>query len=247
MLKKIFVAAAIMLSIPAFASAQDIFWSFSPTELITTSTLDPSSTNGSIYIFSDGQFAFDALDVDFTASAPGVLRFSGGEAFNPEFDVIGGLRFNRSVIELDADGSSGRLFTVNVVENGVNPDLVAAFDPGFVPGVGPNGAVLLARLDYDLVGFGDVNFEFALGTLGAVELPDRILDPSFGSASLSMGLAPEFPIGDVNLSGAADLGDVIPFLVVLLFRDFQREADCNFDGIVSFRDIPSFIRILTSN
>ena len=52
MFKNVFVAAAILIASPALVSAQDIFWSFSRTELATTSSGELGQT-GSAYIFSD--------------------------------------------------------------------------------------------------------------------------------------------------------------------------------------------------
>ena len=261
MLKKFLVAAAIMMTNPAFASAQDIFWSFSPTEATSTTVLNfDNPTTGSAYIFSDGLFGFDAIDLQFTTSNSDVIRFTGGEAFNPTFDVLGGTRFNFSAysneLTIDADGKSGGLFLVNVTGFGVNPAISQIFDPGFVAEVGPNGAVLLARIDFELVGYNyeEVDLEFVLGPLGALQLPDNILDPTFGSATLISFAPPKlgYCIGDVNLSGnfennyadSVDFLDIPPFIALLAAGDYQFEADCNFDGVVDFRDIVPFILLL---
>ena len=75
MFKNVFVAAAILIASPALVSAQDIFWSFSRTELATTSSGELGQT-GSAYIFSDLFFGFSAIDLDFTTSAP-CVRFTG--------------------------------------------------------------------------------------------------------------------------------------------------------------------------
>ena len=263
MLNKFFVAAAIVMTIPAFASAQDIFWSFSPTEAISNTVLDfDAPTTGSAYIFSDGLFGFDALDLEFTTSDSDSIRFTGGEAFNPIFNVLGGTRFdfNPNTITIDADGSSGGLFLVNVSQIGVDPALSPTFDPGFAAGVGPNGAVLLARIDFEMVGYSfeeTVDLEFVLGRQGALQTPDTILDPTFGSATLSLYAAPKlgYCTGDVNRSGVFENNwadsvnylDIAPFVAVLASGDFQQEADCNGDGFVNFFDIPPFITILTNN
>ena len=280
MLKKCFVAAAILMANPAFASAQDIFWSFSPTELITTSSFDGDLT-GSAYIFSDQPFGFDALDLEFTTSDSDLVRFTGGEAFDAQFFVLGITKFDFTEVTVDADGSSGRLFAVNVTQSGVNPALSALFDPDFVPGVGPNGAVLLARVDFEMLGGSNfetaVDLEFTLGDRGAILLPQNILNPSFGSATVDVfgPLTPycpfaepdefcipvetDFSLGDVNLSGipigngfidvsfSVDLFDIAPFIGVLASGGYQREADCNEDGLVNFFDIAPFIEILSSD
>ena len=174
--KNVFVAAAILIASPALVSAQDIFWSFSRTELATTSSGELGQT-GSAYIFSDLFFGFSAIDLDFTTSAP-CVRFTGGEAFNPE--VFGGSLFESITVTIDAEGSSGNLFAVNVLPPfgtcPPNADCVAEYFVG-VENVGPNGAFLLARVDFEIVGsVNDIELEFALGDQGAIELPNLQLD-----------------------------------------------------------------------
>ena len=58
------------------------------------------------------------------------------------------------MLTVDPGSAGGGLFSVNLMQNGVDPALGPLFDPGFESGVGPNGAVLLARVDYDVVGLG---------------------------------------------------------------------------------------------
>ena len=128
-------------------------------------------------------------------------------------------------IPVDAEGSSGRLFSINISQVGVDPNLTPTFDPGFIPGVGPNGAVLLARVDFetDFI-FETIDLEFALGELGAQCLPDINLSPSFGSATLTVGFPKlGFCLGDVNQSGTEENNyldgvaffDIAPFIAVL--------------------------------
>ena len=151
-IKNLLIAAALVIASPALVFSQDIFLSFDSDSFLNTDTQD--SGTGSAFLFSDGQFAFDALDLNFLTSDSSVLRFTGGEAFNPTFDIIGGTRFTSSEITVDPTTNTGNLFSVNIVDNGVNPALGPLFDPGFNADVGPNGAVLLARLDFDIGGSG---------------------------------------------------------------------------------------------
>ena len=172
MFKRALIASAILIASTPYASAQDIFWSFSPTEVVSTSTVDFVQAGvGSVYIFSDGLFSFDALDLDFTLSDPSVIRFTGGESFNPTFNVIGGTRFDFSELTIDSTAASGKLFSLNVIQNGVNAALGPMFDPDFEAGIGLNGAFLLARVDYEIVGRNStVDLDFTLGFQGALEL-----------------------------------------------------------------------------
>ena len=189
-IKNLLIAAALVIASPALVFSQDIFLSFDSDSFLNTDTQD--SGTGSAFLFSDGQFAFDALDLNFLTSDSSVLRFTGGEAFNPTFDIVGGSRFTSSEISFDPTTNTGNLFSVNILDNGVNPALGPLFDPGFNADVGPNGAVLLARLDFDIGGSGTTDIELSLGTNGAFQLPDVVLDPSLGNVSLTnSGLGPD--------------------------------------------------------
>jgi hypothetical protein len=251
MFGKSFIALAILIASPALASAQDLFFSFEPDSLVTESFANFNDTSGSVYIFSDGLFGFDAIDLDFITSNSGVIQFTGGEAFNPTFEVIGGRTFNASEVTVEANGDRGNLFAVNITGNGINPALTELFNPAFEPNVGPNGAVLLARLDFDLVGPGFESFNLDLGNQGAIRLPDQSLDPTFGSASLTGEVVvplcigePELILGDVNLDGFVDAFDIAPFISILAAGFYQFEADCNEDSVVNFLDIRSFVSLI---
>lgn len=250
MWKKCVVAIAVLMIFPAIAKAQDIFWSFSPTELVTFASYSPDET-GSAYIFSDSDFGFGVLELQLSNTNLDLVSFSGGEAFNPTFNFIGGQRFDTSEITFADDGSSGRLFLENITQNGVNPPVNEIFDPGYEAGVGPFGAILLARVDFELVGEGESNLEFVLGTRGAVEF-SNMLNPSFGFATASVlfdavpvcaGPNP-FNLGDLNYDGVANFLDIAPFIRALTTGEYVFRADCNEDGSVNFLDIGPFIDLL---
>jgi len=181
MIKKVLIAAALMAASPALVSAQDIFLSFSDTAVVSTSNLTEGDS-GTAYIFSAPDFGFDAIDLNFASSDLSVLSLTGGQGFNPTFGAVGGLRFDSSDVSIDALTGDGNLFAVNVSENGVNPALGPLFDPGFVAGVG----VLLAEIDFDVVGGGSASVGFSLGEQGALLLPDIELDPDFGVAPATL-------------------------------------------------------------
>ncbi len=54
-----------------------------------------------------------------------------------------------------------------------------------------------------------------------------------------------FELGDVDHSGEVNLGDVQPFIDLLLSGEVQCEADTNFDFQVDLRDVAGFIEALT--
>jgi hypothetical protein len=180
---------------PTVPSSADLFVAFS-------NDSQQVGDFGTAFIFSDGLFSFDALDLNFTSSDSSVLLLTDGETSNPTFETVGGRKFDSSVITIDPSGSSGNLFSVSVTENGVNPALGQLFDPGFDIDVGPNGAVLLAEIAYELVGEGMASIELSLGTQGILQFPDSVLSPSLGSTSLTVGSTSVIP----EPSSAALLG-----------------------------------------
>lgn len=185
MIKNFLIAAALVIASPALVFSQDIFWSFDSESLDNDSLFELNiGDSGTAYIFADGLFGFDAIDLNFNTSTTNLL-FTGGMTFNDPFNIVGGSAFNSSVVTIDAGGFSGNLFAANITQNGINPALSDLFNPHFKPGVGPNGAVLLASVDFLPVDKGGADLEFSLGTQGALQLPDIVLNPSFGSANFT--------------------------------------------------------------
>ena len=170
MFKKIFLVALISITNATLVSAQDIFWSFDSDELVTRFDVGEFIEPGSAYIFSDALFNFDALDLDFSSSNS-VIQFTGGEAFNPQSLI--GSAFDFTEITIATDGSGGQLFSVAIIGTGIPPIIV---DPTlFKPEIGPNGAFLLARVDFEIFNLGKAELDFTLGSLGALQLPDVVL------------------------------------------------------------------------
>ena len=131
-----------------------------------------------------------------------------------------------------------------VLGTGIDP-VLAPFDPTFKPGVGPDGAFLLARVDFEIVGNDSAELDFTLGPQGVIQLPDSIINPSFGSVSLTF-LPLTHPFGDLNGDFVVDFADIPLFISALSTGEFQLSADCNCDGAVNFFDIAPFIGFLNS-
>ena len=51
-------------------------------------------------------------------------------------------------------------------------------------------------------------------------------------------------VGDVNLDGSINFGDIPTFIEILMSGQFEARADIDLDGEVTFADIPPFIEIL---
>ena len=65
------------------------------------------------------------------------------------------------------------------------------------------------------------------------------------NGSAYMLVSPEASLlGDVNLDGAVNLLDVVPFINLLSTSDYQEEADINRDGAVNLLDVAPFIDLL---
>lgn len=182
MLKKVLIVAAILIASPTIVSAQVFLWSFDSTSAVTSTAALPGSS-GTAYIFSDGLFGFNAVDLDFSVSDSSVLLLTDGVSYNNPFDSIGGTAFDSSVLVIDTDRASGSLFSVNVTQNGVDPALTPDFNPHFEAGVGPNGAVLLASVNYDVVGAGSADLNFSLNLGDSLDPVVRPVPP-LGSATI---------------------------------------------------------------
>lgn len=215
MLKKLLTVAAIVLVSPTFAFADDIFFAFgggaNSTSSFTTTT---DANSGSFYLYSDADFEFDGADLHFVNSDPSVVQITGGQVFNPEIfaapGVSLGFKFQTEIttpegevvrgaeISVPPTGIAppevdGRIFLLSVTELGVRPGTTRNFDPNFDPLLvtpgGSTGALLIGRIDFDIIGTGTTNFDLSLNTSsnnGVVLLPNTLLDPTFGSATLTV-------------------------------------------------------------
>ena len=102
MFEKLLIAVAfLMVSSPAFVSAQDFFFSFDEFSREPTATVDADVTDtGSVFIFGDENFDFNQADIDFSVSSPNVVSFTGGVVFNDGAPLSG-----------TADSAPGGAFT----------------------------------------------------------------------------------------------------------------------------------------
>ena len=205
MLNKILAVAAIAFLCPTLAFADDIFLAFgSGADADRASTTTADVGTGSVFIYSDGQFTFNAAALIISNNDPSVIEFTGGEAFNPQLVSNGfpiGLRFNNpespntplNFDEVDP-ATLGDLTLVAVLGAfGVGPG-TQLLDPLFDQEVGVNGAFPLARVDYNIVGIGSVDLELSLGENGVAfvdsstdPIINNVLSPELGSASLTVG------------------------------------------------------------
>ena len=208
MFKTLFIAAAFILaSSPAFVSAQDFFFSFDENSRQFSSTVASGTATGSVFIFRDENLDVNQLDLDFTNDNSSVVSFTGGVVFNdgaPNSGLAasapGGAEFT-SFDLLDPNGpggitpTDGRLFATSFL-----PIPSPLPNPDLRPGA--NG-VLLARVDFDVIGPGTSNFSFIAGDLGVIDDQVGLVDVDLSATgSITVEAIPE-PSSSILLMLAA--------------------------------------------
>jgi len=207
------VAVSVCSTSQSVFAQQDFFFSFSNNSVQTTTDALEVGETGSVFIFSGEEFAFDAIDLNFTSSNPDAIVFTGGQGFGgvvddtvedteatSPFTTNGDARFNSNttdLLEVENLSSQGRFVAVNLTQNGVDPlgasvDIGGGnrifFDPDFVPGVGS----LLAEVEFTSVGGGVSELSFippAAGEIITLPNNDVATGATFGSVSVSVDAA----------------------------------------------------------
>ena len=196
-----------MASSPAFVSAQDFFFSFDEFSRAPTTTVGSNTATGSVFIFRDENLDVSQLDLDFTNDNSSVVSFTGGVVFNDDSPNSGlaasapGGGYFTSFMLLDPTGATprvtptdGRLFATSFLPIPLPPN--SDLRPG------ANG-VLLARVDFDVVGSGTANFSFIPGDLGVVVEGIGFFDPDFATGSITVEAVPEPSSAALLILGAA--------------------------------------------
>ncbi len=178
---------------PPDSSNPDIFLSFDENSRVTDLVLGLDTNSTSVFLFADDSFDVNSLDLDLSIGNDDVLSITGGITFNADGS------FTNLVLLDPNDGNAGptstdaRLFGISLLTPGIVPGNID--DPDHRPGV---GGFLLARIDFDIVGSGEVDFDLILGQLGAVNDGVGQVAPTFGSARFSN----EFPVAIPEPSSA---------------------------------------------
>ena len=208
--------------------------------------------SGTMYIY----YSTENSDLDtggfleVCTNRDGIIQFSAVETLEFEISVNGrpvGYRwedaFGPGVISSDGQQASFNAFTIiggqGIISANEGPDSI---DAGYDAGA---DAFLFARIDFDVVGAGEVIINTQPGVGGIVH-DGQTLDPSFGTVTiLGVNLTPGCPLGDVNRDGIVDLRDVDPFIELLSEGLFQSEADINQDFALDLLDVGPFIDLLS--
>jgi len=167
------------------------FFSFDENSRVPTTTVDAATDTGSIYIFADSASDFDNFDIDVTNSDSSVISLTGATTFDTDgtFSLLGISDPNDS--EFGISATEARLFGVAINGLGLSPEQSSL---GISPGLSGSDAefrsgadgFLLARLDYDIVGVGTVDFDFVRGDLGVADELGEQVAADFESGALTV-------------------------------------------------------------
>jgi len=142
-------------------------------------------------------------------------------------------QFSSATLEIDLGGTQAGEHDQLQVDGNVALD--GTLDVSMIDGFEPT-----AGQTFDIITADAVN-----GTFANVIAPDGMnIQVNYSNSVVSLEVAGDIVLGDVNLDGMVDFSDIPAFIAVLSSGEFQAEADCDQSGMVSFADIPAFIAIL---
>ena len=192
MMKRFLFAVAAVVCCSSSIFAQDIFFAFGSGAAATDAqALDAADgTTGQVNLYSRTGLALDGIQFGFEVNTD-VVELTGGSAFDEEFNVIGGTRYNAPPL-LVVEAGGGNYGGVNLTEQGLGSSVGELFDPGFDADA---GGFLLATLDFDVVGNGTAVFNPVLFGEGFrdtdfIDITDSI---TFGTAALTVTGVEEVP------------------------------------------------------
>ena len=260
--KRLFsLAAATCLYITsAVACGQtDFFLSFQPlnagaVNANPTSSFSPGET-GTLYLYyttngpADSNIDTGAF-VDLLTSEADVIQFTAAETLDFNITLLGNVLGPRWG---DSFGA-----TATVTDDLVDELSAFTIFSGLGIDEGNNGSAGLLDEGYDLVAdaflFATIDFvvvdepvsESVDITMregaGGIVNNGAFVNATFGMATIEVSTGPL--MGDVNLDGVVDMGDVSPFIQVIIDGPYQIEADINQDGSVDLRDVRPFVNLL---
>ena len=159
-----------------------------------------------------------SLDGNFFHQPSGELRLQVGGTDNSD----------------SADYQFDQLTIDGTLNNGGS--LVVELLPEYQPQDGDE--IILVQSDNVIGEFSSVNVQ------GTPDGFDAEVEIDNGNVVLTLTSADAFLLGDVNLDGRVDLGDISAFVSSLFGGVFVDQADINRDGVVDLGDIGPFVDIL---
>ena len=108
MKKPIFLAIAVLIASPTFASAQDVFASFNDITMGDTAsptlTVDSmTTTSGTAFVNVDADFEFDGFQFQLISTDNSVATITSASVRNT-FTGFGGTRFNNATVDVNSNG-----------------------------------------------------------------------------------------------------------------------------------------------
>lgn len=192
MIKNFLIAAMLVIGSPALVFSQDVIFSFDQTTLQTTEN-GVAGSSGTAFIFSDQTLAFDFLGLDVTSSDSSVLSLTGVNFFNAPF-TNGDPPAFEATDEKPLPGG-GFFISVSSSVTAIDPAETVANNPQFEAGVGPNGGVLLASVDFDILAPGTADLVVGPNPIasGAINGTPAIFFVPVGSSATLVASAAAIP------------------------------------------------------
>ena len=255
------IMAAVCLFISSsIANGQtDFFLSFQPlnqgaVNSNATGTFSPGETGTLFLYYTTNGPADSNIDtgafVDLLTSESGTIQFTAAETLDFNISLLGNVLGPRWG---DAFGA-----TATVTDDLVDELNAFTIFSGLGIDEGNNGSAGLLDEGYDLGAdaflFATIDFvvtenpvaesvDVTMQTgLGGIVNNGMFVNATFGTATIEVSSGPL--MGDVNLDGVVDMGDVSPFIQVIINGPYQIEADINEDGSVDLLDVRPFVDLL---
>lgn len=214
--------------------------------------LAPGAT-GSLFVYYTTNGPADS-DIDTgafvdIAASNGDITFTGAEALNFPITLFGSelaIRWETPATAQVAQSSVSGLGALNLfIGEGMlesNNGLSGLLDEGYDAGA---DAFLFGRIDFeiapDATPGSTIDLVMSAGFAGIVH-DGAFVPATFSGGTISVEL--EKVMGDVNGDGAVNMGDVGPFVQLIVNREFMDVADVNQDGSVNLFDVRPFVELL---
>ena len=192
-------------------------------EIDTGCSLDVLTTQSGVIAFTAAE-SFD-FDIVFTPDPSQILGVRWGDAFGPASNVTPDFVDNLTTFTVVT--GDGMVFS----NNGSSVFLDSGFDI-------EAQAFLHSKIDFDAIGPGEIEIDYAPGVTGIVH-NSMTISPTLAGARIIV--ESDVILGDLNGDGVVTLLDVAIFIDLLSTNTFQLEADINQDGAVGLLDVQPFI------
>ena len=227
----------------------------SQVNIIGGSTDYPFAVGTPFIVAGEANISLDAFVQSVNTVSSGVVNVSGGSVGLSEVSSDGVVNVSGGSVDIVSAGSggvvnvSGGSVTFFAAQPGsvVNLSVQDAFLDGVViPGLTRDSAFTILQRQGMLSGWLADGSEFSYELDPAAANINLMRDLFSPDATLTVTLVPPpgVLVGDVNIDGVVNFGDIPAFIAVLTRGIFQAEADIDQSHEVNFLDIPEFIAVL---